>query len=91
MMCLASEPFNALLSDVDMTSVPPMDGHDLVRWAAVNHPGVRCVLMTALDIRCEECPFASGCHILAKPFKPEDVLGRIEQALREPPKTHQKP
>jgi DNA-binding NtrC family response regulator len=84
MMFLASESFDALLSDVHMQSKPPMDGHDLARWVAKNHPRVRCVLMTALGFGCEECPFAAGCKILAKPFEPEDAVAMIEHVLGEP-------
>jgi DNA-binding NtrC family response regulator len=84
MLLLASEPFNALLSDVTMPSIPPVDGHDLARWVSRNHPAVRCVLMTPLDSECEDCPFASGCKMLPKPFKPQDAVAIIEQVLREP-------
>src|SRR5215831_16483612 len=85
MMFLASESFDVLLSDVDMPSKPPLDGHDLVRWMAKNHPAVRCVLMTALGIKCDGCPVAGGCKILAKPFEPENAVATIEQVLRGPP------
>ena len=84
MMLLASESFNALLSGVTMPSIPRVDGHDLARWVSKNHPAVRCVLMTAVEFECEDCPFASACKILAKPFKPADAVALIEQELREP-------
>jgi DNA-binding NtrC family response regulator len=84
MAFLASEPFDALLSDVTMPSMPPMDGHDLARWAARNHSTVRCVLMTAMDVECEDCPFVSGCKMLAKPFTPQDAVAIIQQILAEP-------
>jgi DNA-binding NtrC family response regulator len=69
MALLGAESFDVLLSDVNMPSVPPMDGHDLARWVARNHPAVGCVLMSGLGFECQDCPFASGCNILAKPFK----------------------
>src|SRR3954447_16967596 len=84
MMLLASEPFDALLSDVTMPSKPAVDGHDLAWWVARNHPAVPCVLMTALDFECEDCPFASGCKMLSKPFKPQDAVAMVEQVLRAP-------
>jgi hypothetical protein len=34
----------------------------------VEERSVRCVLMTTLEIRCEECPLASGCKVLPKPL-----------------------
>jgi CheY-like chemotaxis protein len=34
MMFLASESFNAMLSDVTMPSIPRVDGHDLARWVS---------------------------------------------------------
>jgi two-component system cell cycle response regulator CpdR len=82
MALCASESFDAMLSDVVM---PMMDGHDLVRWIAKNYPGVRCVLMTAHDVDCQECPFTPRCKLLPKPFRPKDALSRIEETLRESP------
>jgi DNA-binding NtrC family response regulator len=34
-------------------------------------------------LECQDCPFASGCNILAKPFKPQDAVAIIAQMLKE--------
>ena len=76
----ASKVFDAMLSDVDM---PKMNGHELVGWIAGNHPKIRCVLMSALNNECEECPFASRCILLRKPFLPKEAVALITQILSE--------
>src|SRR5689334_1190068 len=75
------EHFDAVLSDVLM---PAMDGHEFVRWVAKHYPGIRCVLMTALDVECEECPFKSRCDVLRKPFQPRDAILMMKRALERP-------
>jgi len=76
-------PFDLLLSDVIM---PTVDGHELVRWVMKLYPGTRCVLMSAFDdTDCQECPFASRCRVLQKPFDPRDALCLIERVLKDAP------
>ncbi len=76
-------PFDLLLSDITM---PAVDGHELVRRVMKLYPGTRCVLMSGFDdTGCQECPFASRCRVLPKPFAPRDALCLIEQVLKEAP------
>jgi DNA-binding NtrC family response regulator len=80
MKVLAIERVDVVLSDVVMNSV---NGHDLAQWVAQNHPSIPCVLMTGFDDRgCNDCPFASGCIHLYKPFQPQDAIRVVGQAIR---------
>src|SRR5579863_4900347 len=76
-MC-GSQPFDAMLSDVEM---PGMDGHCLVRWAAATHPNIRTVLMSGGSAHCEECPFVDHCVLLPKPFPAAAAVTAVAQAL----------
>ncbi len=78
---LASEAFDAILSDVQM---PKMDGHSLIRWVAETHPGVRSVLMSGYDIQCGDCPLAGRCELLQKPFGPALAVMQVGRALQQP-------
>jgi DNA-binding NtrC family response regulator len=73
--------FDAVLTDVRM---PGMDGHDLARWVATNHPGTATALMSGYDLKCEMCPFAPRCVLLNKPFRPKEVISTIERLLETP-------
>ena len=79
---LESDRFDALLSDIDL---PHMDGHCLVRLVAEKYPLTRSVLMSAHGSRCDECPFASGCKLLQKPFLPVLAVAAISDALAGQP------
>jgi DNA-binding NtrC family response regulator len=81
-MCNSSEGFDVVLSGV---SLPGMDGHDLARWIAAHCPNSRVILMSAVDSVCEVCPFAAGCGIMRKPFIPQAVVGKVAEALAQPP------
>jgi DNA-binding NtrC family response regulator len=79
----ASNCFDVLLSDVRM---PGMNGHELVRNLAVQHPGVRCCLMSGLDPEAEnrrrtprQYPF------LPKPFRAQQALALIAEVLEDAP------
>lgn len=80
MALCATESFDALLSDVVM---PQVNGHELIRWVVARHPAIRCVLMTAFDADCEDCPFAAQCRLLPKPFSPKEAVSLIERVLQE--------
>ena len=70
--------FNVVLSDVDM---PGMNGHELARWMASNHPKTLCVLMSGISSECEECPFVGRCILLRKPFDPKHGVALITEML----------
>jgi DNA-binding NtrC family response regulator len=79
MHLLKTEEVDAVLSDVLLNS---LSGHDLARWIAEHHPSLPCVLMTGFDDRdCNNCPFASGCTQIRKPFNPKDVVSVVNQAI----------
>jgi DNA-binding NtrC family response regulator len=77
-MC-AAEQFDAVLSDIEM---PGMDGHCLVRWIQDSFPKMRPVLMSSLAVECTDCPFANRCHLLRKPFRPQDAVTLVSEVLR---------
>ena len=79
MALCAAEPFDVLLSDVLM---PSHTGHDLVRWVVAQHPGIRCVLMTAFDVDCQDCPVEPRCPLLSKPFSPKAVVAMVAGLLK---------
>lgn len=76
------QAFDAVLSDVDM---PKMNGHELARWFAVNHPKTLCVLMSGFGTECEECPFAGRCILLRKPFAPQAAVSLLTRMLSQRP------
>jgi hypothetical protein len=59
------QEFDAVLSDVVM---PDGNGHELMRWIAVNRPEAATILMTGFDTGCERCAFSPRCKLLSKPF-----------------------
>jgi DNA-binding NtrC family response regulator len=78
----AMETFDLVLSDVDM---PKMNGHELARWIAGNHPRIRCVLMSGSSPECDECPLAGRCLLLRKPFAPQLAIATVANILSEQP------
>ena len=79
MNVLATEKVDAVLSDVLMNS---LSGHELVQWVAAHHPSVPCVLMTGFDDKdCDNCPFASRCIQIRKPFNPKDAVSVVGRAI----------
>lgn len=78
MAVCAARSFDVLLSDVAM---PEMNGHELARWVAVNHPATRTVLMSGYDIGCQKCGYSPRCKLVTKPFLPRDVVKAVEGAL----------
>jgi CheY-like chemotaxis protein len=75
-----ANPFDAILSDVDM---PKMNGHELARWVAINHPDMRCVLMSGFSLECEQCPLVGRCLLLRKPFAGTEAVAVITDLLRQ--------
>jgi DNA-binding NtrC family response regulator len=74
----AAQPFDAVLSDVVM---PDGNGHELMRWIALNRPATATVLMTGFDVGCEKCAFSQRCKLLAKPFKPEEAVALLTTVI----------
>jgi two-component system, cell cycle response regulator CpdR len=73
-----SHTIDVLLTDVRM---PGMTGHELARWVAVNFPSTKTVLMSGYDLACEQCPYSPRCALIAKPFRAEELLAAVRDAL----------
>jgi len=58
-----------------------VDGHQLMRWIAVHHPHTRSVLMSGCDMKCENCAYSPRCLLIAKPFKPSEIVDVVTRAL----------
>ena len=52
---------------------------------ARNHANMLCVLLSGFGSECEECPFASQCILLRKPFDPKEAVGLITRKLNDRP------
>lgn len=74
----ALEAFDVVLSDVVM---PSINGHDLVQSIATRYPAIRTVLMTGFDVGCDGCPLSPRCQVLAKPFRPSEVVSAVNGML----------
>jgi two-component system cell cycle response regulator CpdR len=73
----AEESFDFVLSDVMM---PEMDGHELTQWIAINRPATRTALMSGFDDTSERA-YRPRCHLIAKPFHPQQVVSFVQQVL----------
>jgi DNA-binding NtrC family response regulator len=74
-------PFDFVLSDVNM---PGPSGHDLMRWLAAEHPHTRTAIMSGCDLECGNCPAASHCALLPKPFLPAQAVELARTILARP-------
>jgi DNA-binding NtrC family response regulator len=76
-LCVA-QPFDAVLSDVVM---PDGNGHELMRWIALDRSATTTVLMTGFDVGCEKCPFAGRCNVIAKPSQPGEAVALMTSLI----------
>jgi len=66
--------------------LPDGDGLDLVADAKTQQPGVRVIMLTALDATAEKIEGldAGADDYLSKPFEPDELMARIRACLRRP-------
>jgi putative two-component system response regulator len=78
---LADEEVELVLCDVELRGE---SGLDLVRWLQIEHPSVAVVMVTAVDdARFAESALGLGAYgYIIKPFRTNDVLIAIQNALR---------
>lgn len=78
---LAQEPFDLVLSDVNM---PGESGLDLVRDVRIRYPEAAVVMVTGLDDpRYAQEALQTGVYgYMLKPFKPNELLINVANALR---------
>lgn len=76
--CIASEPFNLVVSDVNM---PGMDGHQLLAHLRREQPQVPVLLMTAHAAveRAVDAMRQGAVDYLVKPFEPRALLSLVER------------
>jgi two-component system response regulator FlrC len=74
----AQEPFNLVVSDVNM---PGMDGHQLLSALRVRHPQLPVLLMTAHGAveRAVDAMRQGAADYLVKPFEPRALLDLVER------------
>ena len=78
---LAAEPFDVLLTDMDL---PGESGLDLLTLAATQHPDMAAVMVTGLDDRhLVDSALDLGAYgYIIKPFEPSEVIINVANALR---------
>lgn len=74
----AQEPFNLVVSDVNM---PGMDGHELLSVLRVRHPQLPVLLMTAHGAveRAVDAMRQGAADYLVKPFEPKALLDLVQR------------
>ena len=58
------------------------EGHRLARWLAENQAGTKVILMCASGLPCKDCIAFTPCEVIAKPFLPDEIVGRVAESLR---------
>ena len=79
---LAKRPAELVLSDLHM---PEIDGRELLRHVRTTYPDTAVILITAVaDVETAVACLAEGAmDYLAKPFHPDEVRARVQQALEK--------
>ena len=72
------EGFDVVLSDIAM---PEMDGHELAEGIGAHRPATRTALMSGFDPGCPGREYSSPCDLIAKPFRPHEVVSFVAQIL----------
>lgn len=67
-----------LLTDIYM---PNLKGTELARAVAQERPGIRILMMTG---KCGELGEGTRPNLLQKPFRPGQLLDRVQEALSQP-------
>jgi DNA-binding NtrC family response regulator len=67
-----------VLSDVMM---PEMNGHQLAQWVAAHHPNILTALMSGFDATCQKCKYSPRCQLIAKPFRPQEIVSFVGRIL----------
>lgn len=72
---------DCLISDIDM---PGMDGLDLLRLVQAARPGLPIIIITGYPERLHRVPNLGEIkpRLFTKPFKPEELLAAVSEALR---------
>jgi response regulator RpfG family c-di-GMP phosphodiesterase len=79
---LAKQPATLVLSDLHM---PEVDGRELLRHVRITYPDTAVILITAVaDVETAVACLAEGAmDYVAKPFHPDEVRARVQQALEK--------
>jgi CheY-like chemotaxis protein len=73
------EALDAVVSDIVM---PRMNGVDLVRSLALEHPRLPVILMSGYDMdHLSRLGIVSPCGVLSKPFPPARLLAEVRRCL----------
>ncbi len=76
---LAEDEFDLLLADVVM---PGMDGIELARRAAADHPGLRIMFITGFAaVALRHRDVSNRARVLSKPFHLRDLVAEVDRML----------
>ncbi len=76
---LAEDDFDLLLADVVM---PGMDGIELARRAAADHPGLRIMFITGFAaVALRHRDVTNHARVLSKPFHLRDLVAEVDRML----------
>lgn len=73
-------PFEVLITDINM---PQMDGIELISWMEKNAPQTKIIVMTASIAANSRFHLAPEYHLVMKPFRLEDITGKLETWRRQ--------